>query len=258
MRTVLRPLIAVAALVAFVLPSLASAASTTGTPVRHVAAEGGGFTWFVSVHDAKTCSWSSSPKIAGFDGTVKCSSGRILRQLTIPANPTSRARWYALSLTARGAHTTVDHLRVAEAGALITRTTLGLGYYISQEGLPLGAEVTTRNGVAVTYGTLKFTFVVNGSKKVYLLPDGGVLADESCIADLWDTGLALHVTPSNNMASGSCTGGGTVPLVRGRSLVVMAFVTYSGTPGYLPSVSPMLAIPSKAIVFPGSTEDASF
>jgi hypothetical protein len=254
MRTVLRPLIAVAALVAFAVPVLAGAASTTGTPVRHVAAEGGGLTWFVGVRDAKTCSWSSSPKIAGFDGTVKCSSGRILRQLTIPANPTSRARRYALSLTARGAHTTVDHLRVVEAGALITRTTLVLGYYISQEGLPLAAEVKTQSGVLVTAGTVRYQFVVNGSKRVSLFATIGLGIGVSCIASFFDAVLALHITSTTNIVSSTCTGGGTVPLVRGRGLIVHLSVIYSGTPGYLPSVSPTLAIPLTAIVGLGRTE----
>lgn len=205
-------------------------------------------TWFVTVHNAKTCSWSSSPKIAGFDGTVKCSHGRILRQFTIRANPAAHVRWYALSLTAHGAHIRVSHLRIVEAAAFITRTTLALGYYLTQQGLPLVAQVKTLGGTVVTAGTMRFQFVVNGSKRVDLL----ATLSAGCIASLEDSVLALHITSSNN-ASADCTGGGTVPLVRGRGLTVRLSAIYSGTPGYLPSVSPTLAIPATAIVGLGRT-----
>ena len=52
MRTVLRPLIAVAALVAFAVPSLASAASTAAVPTRHLPASGATIRWTVMVHNA--------------------------------------------------------------------------------------------------------------------------------------------------------------------------------------------------------------
>jgi len=55
MRPVLRPLIPVAALVAFAVPSLASAASTAAVPTRHLPATGGTIKWPVTVHNATTC-----------------------------------------------------------------------------------------------------------------------------------------------------------------------------------------------------------
>ena len=55
MRTVLRPLIAVAALVVCAVPSLASASSTATTPIRHLTAKGGTVKWAARVDNAQWC-----------------------------------------------------------------------------------------------------------------------------------------------------------------------------------------------------------
>ena len=117
MRKVLRPLIAATALVALTAPSLVGAANAARITTRHIAAQGGRFTWAVTIHSAKTCTWSSSPTIAGFNATVKCKMGMYTRSATIAANTSPKARYYTLSLTARGTATTVYYLRIAEAGA---------------------------------------------------------------------------------------------------------------------------------------------
>jgi len=98
MRTVLRLLIPVAALVAFAVPSLVSAASTAAVPTRHLPATGGTIKWPVTVHNATTCHWSSSPKLAGFDGTVRCKTGRVVRPATFKANTSTGAKAYTLNL----------------------------------------------------------------------------------------------------------------------------------------------------------------
>ncbi len=123
MRTVLRSLVATVALAAFAVPSLASAAGTATVPTRHLTAEGGTVKWPVAVHNAKTCSWSSSPSVAGFTTTVKCKSGRVERSFRFGANPLTKAKDYTLSLTVRGKATTVDHLKVVEAGRTTPTTT---------------------------------------------------------------------------------------------------------------------------------------
>ena len=110
MRTVLRSLVTTVALAAFAVPSLASAADTATVPTRHLTAEGGTVKWPVTVHNAKTCSWSSSPSVAGFATTVKCKSGRVERSFRFGANPLTKAKDYTLSLTVRGKATMVDHL----------------------------------------------------------------------------------------------------------------------------------------------------
>ncbi len=123
MRTVLRPLIAVAALAIFAVPSLASAASTAAVPIRHVTASGGTIKWPVMVHNATTCIWSSSPQVAGFDGTVKCTNGRVVRPATFDANTSTGAKKYTLNLVMRGTTRTVVHLEIVEAGKPTSTTT---------------------------------------------------------------------------------------------------------------------------------------
>ena len=71
----------------------------------------------MTVNNAKTCSWSSSPKVPGFATTVRCKSGRIERSVKFGANPLTKAEDYAVKPTVRGKTTTVDHLKVVEAPA---------------------------------------------------------------------------------------------------------------------------------------------
>jgi len=124
MRTVLRPSIAVAALLAIaVVAPLASAASTATVPTRRIPATGGTIKWAVMVHAVKTCTWSSSPKVAGFDGTVRCLDGREIRPATFLANTSTDAKDYMLNLVVRGTTTTVDHLKVVEVGKSAPSTT---------------------------------------------------------------------------------------------------------------------------------------
>ncbi len=115
--------VAVVALAAFAVPSLASAAGTATVPTRYLAANGGTVSWPVKVHSASTCSWSSVPSIARFATTVKCKSGRVERSLRLGANLSTRAKDYTLSLTVHGQTTTVYHLRVIEAGKPTPTTT---------------------------------------------------------------------------------------------------------------------------------------
>jgi hypothetical protein len=126
MRTIRRSAVLVAVLalaLAFAVPSLASAASTAAVPTRHLPATGGTIKWPVMVHNAKTCNWSSSPKVAGFDGTVKCKTGRVVRPATFKANTSTGAKDYTLNLVVRGTTRTVDHLEVVEAGKPTPTTT---------------------------------------------------------------------------------------------------------------------------------------
>ena len=123
MRTVLRPLIAVAALVALAVPSLAGAASTAAGPIRHLPASGATIRWTVMVRNANTCHWSSSPEVEGFDGTVKCKPGRVVRPATFQANTSTGTKDYTLNLVMRGTTRTVVHLKVVEAGMPAPTTT---------------------------------------------------------------------------------------------------------------------------------------
>jgi len=114
---IVRSLVAVAALVAVAVPSLAGAATTTAIPTHHLSAKGGTFVWVVTVHNAKTCTWSSSPNVKGFNATAGCTTGKVGRSVTFGANRSTTAKDYTLSLHVRGKITAVDYLKVVEAGA---------------------------------------------------------------------------------------------------------------------------------------------
>jgi hypothetical protein len=108
-------LVATIALVTLAVPSLAGIAGASAVPTRHVTASGGTIKWAVAVHNAKTCTWSSSPEVAGFDGTVPCRKGRTVRVATFKRNVPSVAKNYTLTVVIRGATTRIDHLKVVQA-----------------------------------------------------------------------------------------------------------------------------------------------
>ena len=123
MRTVLHPLLAVAALVALAVPTLAGAASTAAVPIRHLPASGATIRWTVMIRNANTCRWGSSPEVAGFDRTVTCKPGRVVRPATFQGNTSTRAKDYTLYLVMRGTTRTVVQLKVVEAGTPAPTTT---------------------------------------------------------------------------------------------------------------------------------------
>lgn len=120
MRTVLRPLISAAILAAVAVPAFTCAASAATVSTRYLSAKGGTLIWVLAVHNAKTCTWTSSPKVARFDGTVKCKTGRVVRRATFKANTSTGTKDYTLKLVVRGTTRTVDHLKVVEAGSTTT------------------------------------------------------------------------------------------------------------------------------------------
>jgi hypothetical protein len=114
MRTIFRSLIAAAVLVAIAVPSLANAAPTV--PIHDISAQGGPFLWTPTVHNATTCTWWSSPKVPGFDATVKCENGKVARTARFAENTSPKAKSYLLTLTVRGKSPAVWHLQIVEAG----------------------------------------------------------------------------------------------------------------------------------------------
>ena len=115
MRTIrLAALIAAVALVGFGSPSLAGAEGAMAIPTDHLSANGGTIHWVVKVHNAKKCIWSSSPKVAGFNGTVNCKTGKVSRLAKFQSNTSSKQKDYKLTLTIRGETTTVDYLHIVE------------------------------------------------------------------------------------------------------------------------------------------------
>ena len=120
-------LIAIGALIALTVPTLASATNATAIPVRHLPASGATIKWTVMIpRGTNTCRWASSPEVAGFDGTVTCKPGRLTRPATFRANASTRAKTYTLNLVMRGTTRTVTQLRVVEAGVSAPTTTTTL------------------------------------------------------------------------------------------------------------------------------------
>ena len=115
-------LVAVVALVTLAVPSLASAAGGATIPTRHLTTSGGTIKWAVAVHNAKHCTWSSSPTVAGFDGTTTCTNGRAVRPATFKRNTSTEVKDYTLTVVIRGVTTTVDHLKVVQAAGKGTTT----------------------------------------------------------------------------------------------------------------------------------------
>ena len=54
---------------------------------------------------------------------MKCKTGRVVRPATFEANTSTKAKDYTLNLVVRGKTTTVDHLKVVEAGQTTPTTT---------------------------------------------------------------------------------------------------------------------------------------
>jgi hypothetical protein len=94
-----------------------------GAATKTVSASGGSVTLTATVRNAKTCGWSSSPKIAGFTTTVKCETGTVARSARFAANTSTTAKSYEVTLTVRSKNTTVDHWKVTQAGETPPTTT---------------------------------------------------------------------------------------------------------------------------------------
>lgn len=115
-------LVAVVALVAIAIPSTMALAATR-VPTYKLSAKGGTVKLSATVKNAKTCAWSSSPKVAGFNATVKCKTGKVTRSAKFTANQSTKAKDDTLSLTVRGKTTTVARWKVVEAGKTTPTTT---------------------------------------------------------------------------------------------------------------------------------------
>jgi len=107
-------LVAVVALVTLAVPSLASAAEARRSDApshhqwRHHQVGG-------RCPQRQTLHLSSSPTVAGFDGTTTCTNGRAVRPATFKRNTSTEVKDYTLTVVIRGVTTTVDHLKVVQA-----------------------------------------------------------------------------------------------------------------------------------------------
>jgi len=120
-----------------------------GAATRTVSASGGSVTLTAWVRNAKTCGWSSSPKIAGFNITVKCISGSVSRSARFKANAATQVKRYTITLTAKGATSGVTRWTVIEAGRLPPTTTTAVSPTTTTTVIP----VTTTTVIPVTTTT---------------------------------------------------------------------------------------------------------
>lgn len=123
-------LVAVVALVILAAPSLVSTAGAATVVTRQLTASGGTIKWAVAVHNAKNCTWSSSPRVAGFNGITTCTNGRAVRPATFKRNTSTKVEDYTLTVVIRGVTTTVDHLKVVQAAGKGTTTSKPTTYCI--------------------------------------------------------------------------------------------------------------------------------
>ncbi len=147
------------------------ATASTKVPTRDLKANGGTVKFSATVKNAKACTWSSSPKVAGFDATAECKTGKVERSARFKANRSTKAKHFGLTLTARGDATTVWRLRVVEKGrATITgtspTTTAPPSSDSNTTAPPSSGSSTTvpsSSSTTTTPGTMTFSPNVSGS-----------------------------------------------------------------------------------------------
>ena len=83
-----------------------------------LSASGGSVTILATVNSATTCAWTSSPKVKGFDGWVKCEA-KLSRVAKLPANRTMCVKHFTFTLdTANGKVKESGSAVVSEAGTM--------------------------------------------------------------------------------------------------------------------------------------------
>ena len=222
-------LLAVFALIAFAIPSLASAASTQAVPTRHLPASGATIRWTVMVRNAKTCRWGSSPEVAGFDGTVTCKPGRVVRPAKFKANTSTKAKDYTLTLTVRGKTTTVDHLKVVEAGRSVTKTTVPTTTSTTTTSTTTTSTTTTVPFECSGNVTVTGTVTVTGGPLTFVTWVRGTLTNGRNVP-IYDVEVSVDLLPTNQEEMGN-----TVVVPISGSIARGAKVSWVGNGPSLPS-----------------------
>jgi hypothetical protein len=135
-----------------------SSTTTTTFPLNStlsVSASGGSLTFTATVKNAKTCAWSSSPAIAGFAATVQCKTGKVTRSARIPANTSTTAKSYSITLTLRGTSSAIspDYWLVNQAGKTTPTTTTTTTTTVPELSFsfPIGNNVVMKVGTKYTW-----------------------------------------------------------------------------------------------------------
>jgi hypothetical protein len=121
----------------------ASGASPRSGETTYHLSDKGGLVWVAArVKDAKTCIWSSTPKVAGFDKTIKCGTGKLARSAKIGANGSTHSKSWQLSLVIHGTgKATSQHWKIDEAGKVVPAP-----------GVSFGCTGNAPSGISITYG----------------------------------------------------------------------------------------------------------
>ena len=130
-------------------------AAQAGAATETVSASGGSKTFTASVSYAKTCEWSSSPKIAGFAATVRCETGTVARSARFKANTSTTAKSYTITLTVRGSTPppAIIHWKVDQAGRKPSTTAIPSVALNAQTTNYIGAQSRLLTDFAVGVGT---------------------------------------------------------------------------------------------------------
>jgi hypothetical protein len=117
----------VVSLASVVLCCGAVAIVQAGAATKTLSASGGSLNFSANVRNAKTCTWSSTPKIAGFAKTVPCKNGVVARSADFKSNSSTNEKSYVVTLSVRGSTAKVNRWDVIQAGQVlppITTTTV--------------------------------------------------------------------------------------------------------------------------------------
>ena len=82
---------------------------------RTLSASGGTLRFTAKVRNATSCHWTLKPPIPSIATTMRCKTGTVSREAKIPANTTTIAKAYTVTLTIRSKTTTIDHWKVTQA-----------------------------------------------------------------------------------------------------------------------------------------------
>lgn len=239
MRKVHSSFVAVAVVFATFLPVLAGASTT---PTKHLAAPGGRVTMSAKVKSAGWCVWSSSPKVSGFNASVRCKPGSVSRSATIGANSSTKAKDYLLTLKMIAKSTTVEHLSVIEAGVVPTAITIGVSYAPGSTVITIWPEVHGAGFGSPAPGTLTITMVDTATAIPHIK---GYWTNEGSVAQptvVWNVSTINQTeeTLTLDTSAGSAWSGPSVATVSSSDLLdgyVGVSASFAGMPGFAGSLS---------------------
>ena len=146
-----------------------------GASPTSLGAAGGPVVLSATVTAVTSCTFSSSPSLAGLPATVACGAGSAAKTVTIPANTNAAARTYTFSLSATGAIKTVDGtpVTVTESGPPAPTV---ISFTATPGALGSSGGTVTLSGAASNASSCTFSSspAVSGLPKTFSCPVGSV------------------------------------------------------------------------------------